>query len=260
VKANVAARLCVGLACLALATMRPAAAADDEIMVTDGDLAKVGKPELEVHLNVAQGSRLSPGEEVFAPNHILRATPELSIGLSDHWDAGLYLPTSWVPAKGLYFDGIKLRAKTIHTYPLDDDAHLFYGVQFEAADLNPGATPDRTSLEVKLIGGVEIGNWSAAINAVEQRDIPDSDLFSPAHAVNAKLVRNLGHEMALGVEHYISWSSTAVEEPLREIDNLTFLTVQWKARNWDLHLGIGHGWSHSPDQTVVKLVVGIPID
>jgi len=259
-KGKMTSRLGPGPLCLALALLQPAFAADDEIMVTDGDLAKVGKPELEVHTNFSQGTNQSPGEEVFPPNNVLRVTPELSIGVSEHWDAGLYLPTSWVPGHGLYYDGIKARAKTIYTQPLSNDAHLYYGVQFEVADLNPGASADRTSVEVKVIGGVELGNWEAAINVVEQRDVPDHDLISPAHAVNVKLVRNLGNGMAIGVEHYTTWSSIALEEPIREIDNLSFLTLQWKVRDWGLHLGIGHGWSNSPDQTIVKLVVGVPID
>jgi hypothetical protein len=68
-----------------LATLQPALASDDEIMVTDGDLAKVGRPELEVHINFSRGSDQSPGEGVFAPNDVVRVTPELFIGLSEHW-------------------------------------------------------------------------------------------------------------------------------------------------------------------------------
>jgi len=256
---NIVAQMALGASLLALATLRPALAADDEIMVTDGDLAKVQRPELEVHVNFSRGSNQSPGEGVFAPNDVLRVTPELSIGLSEHWDAGLYVPTSWVSGYGLYYDGIKARAKYINTRPLADDAHWYYGVQFEVADLNPGVSPDRTSVEVKAIGGVEVGVWEAALNVVEQHDVPDHDLISPGYAVNAKLVRNLANGMAVGFEQYITWSSTALEEPIREIDKLSFLTLQWKVRDWSLHLGIGHGWSNSPDRTIVKLVVGVPI-
>jgi len=260
VKGSAVSQLAFGALCLVLATLRPALAADDEIMVTDGDLAKVGKPELEVHTNFSKGTNQSPGADVFAPNNVLRVTPELSVGLSEHWDAGLYLPMSWVPGHGLYYDGIKARAKTIYTHSLSDDAHLYYGLQFEFADLNPGASSDRMSVEAKAIAGAEFGDWAAAINVVEQWDIPESDLITPGYAVNAKLVRDLGHDVAIGVEHYCSWSSTDTEAPVREIDNLSFLTVQWKVQKWDFHLGIGHGWSGSPDTTVIKFVVGIPID
>jgi hypothetical protein len=256
---NIVSQIALGASLLALATLRPALAADDEIMVTDGDLAKVGTPELEVHINFSRGSNQSPGEGVFAPNDVLRVTPELSIGLSEHWDTGLYVLTSWVPGYGLYYGGIKARAKYINTHPLADDAHWYYGVQFEVADVNAGVSPDRTSVEVKAIGGVEVSGWEAALNVVEQRDVPDHDLISPGYAVNAKLVRNLANGMAVGVEQYITWSSTALEEPIREIDKLSFLTLQWKVRDWSLQLGIGHGWSNSPDRTIVKLVVGVPI-
>jgi len=246
--------------CLVAAATPAAYAADDEIMVTDGDLAKPGRPELEIHTNLSEGSKLSPGEGVFPPGGMLRVTPELSIGLSEHWDAGLYLPTAWVPGRGLYLDGAKARLKGARTSPLGEDAHLYYGVQFEAYDVNPGVSPDRTGAEIKLIGGTEFGPWTLGTNIVYQRDFPDHDLYSPAHALNTKLVRSLGGDTAVGLEHYTSWSSTSKEEPLREIDNITFLTLQWKMRDWDLHLGVGHGWSASPDHTVVKLVIGVPID
>ncbi len=252
--------LALALACAALAAMPVARAADDEIMVTDADLAKPGKPELEIHTNFSRGSSVSPGEGVFAPGNMLRLTPEMSIGLSEHWDAGLYLPASVVPGRGLYFDGVKARAKTAYTQPIGQDAHLYYGVQFEVADINPGISPDRTGVEVKAIGGTEFGDWNVGFNVVYQRDVPDHDLYSPAHAVNGKIVRDLGQGMALGLEHYTSWSSVSLEEPVREIDNISFVTFQWKVHDWDLHLGLGHGWSASPDHTVIKLVIGVPID
>jgi hypothetical protein len=260
VNRNAALRLTLGALCVALIPSAPALAADDEIMVTDGDLATVGKPELEVHTNFSRGSAQSPGDRVFAPNNVLRLTPELSIGLSEHWDAGLYLPTSWVPGHGLYYDGIKARAKTIYTHAQAADVTLFYGLQFELADVNPGVSSDRTSVEVKAIAGAGFGDWVAAMNVVEQRDVPDRDLISPGYAFNVKLVRALGSEVEIGAEHYRTWSSTNFEAPVREIDDLTFLTVQWKARSWDLHLGVGHGWRGSPDTNVVKLVIGIPIE
>lgn len=247
-------------ATLLLLTALTAMAADDEIMVTDGDLAGVGKPELEVHNNFSWGTDQSPGEGVFAPNHVLRITPELSTGLSTHWDVGLYLPMSWVSGYGLYYDGTKVRAKYIDTHALTGTAHVFYGLQLELADLNRHASPDPTSVEVKVIVGTEFGDWKAALNVVEQRDVPDHDLYQPAYAINANLIRDLGNDVAVGFEQYVSWSSTSQEEPVREIDKLSFLTVQWKVRKWNLHLGLGHGWSGSPDYTIVKLVVGVPLD
>ncbi len=247
----------LGLAALALA---PAArAADDEIMVTDADLAAVGKPELEIHTNFSQGTTQPPGEGEFAPNHILRVTPELSFGLTEHWDVGLYLPVSFVPGRAFYYDGIKARTKFSDRRAVADGVDVFYGVQAEVADLNPGVAPDRISVELKAIAGADIGRHRVAINLIEQRDVGDSDLISPGYAVNAKLVRDLGHDAAVGIEQYVSWSPTDAEAPVREIDKITFLTVQWKARDWDLHLGVGHGWSNSPDHTVVKLVIGVPL-
>jgi hypothetical protein len=249
----------IGGWCLALAMAQPAVAADDEIMVMDADLAKVGEPELEVHTNFSQGSNQSPGAGEFAPNNVLRVTPELSVGLSQHWDAGMYLLTSWVPGRGLYYDGIRARAKFIDSHAIADNARLYYGMQFEVADVEPGVSPDRTGVEVNAIGGAEFGAWEAAINLIEQRDVPDHDMISPGYAVNAKLVRDLGNDVAVGFEQYVSWSSTEQSAPQRQIEDLSFLTVQFKLRDWNLHLGIGHGWNSSPDYTIIKLVVGVPI-
>lgn len=254
------ARNLAGLLCLLALAAPCARAADDEIMVTDADLAKVGKPELEIHTNFSQGTNISPGEGEFAPNHVLRITPELSIGLTPYWDVGLYLPVSVVPGRDFYYDGVKVRTKLSNAHALGEDARIYYGLQFEAADVNPGVSPDRTSLEVKAIAGAALGAYDFAVNLVEQRDAPDHDLIAPGYAVNMKLVRDLGHDIAVGLENYVSWSSTSRETPLREIDKLTFVTVQWKARDWDLHLGLGHGWSNSPDSTIIKLVIGVPLE
>jgi len=251
---------CAVLALVAPALVSGARAADDEILVTDGDLAKPGEPELEVHTNYSRGSRESPGSGVFAPDGVLRVTPELSIGLSEHWDAGVYLPLSWVPGNGWYYDGIRLRAKVIEPRALSEDAQWYYGAQFELANQRPGVSPDQTSVEAKLVAGFEAGHWEGGINLLVQRDMPDPDLWSPAYGLNLRLARRLPGEVAVGLEHYAAWSSTDRQTPIRGVDHISFATVSWKQRGWNLHLGVGHGWAASPDRTVVKLVIGVPLD
>ena len=65
----------------------------DEIQVYTNDIQKPGKVGLEVHLNrILQGPKDAPSGLPF--NGSWNLTPEISYGLLDDLDIGLYLPFS----------------------------------------------------------------------------------------------------------------------------------------------------------------------
>src|ERR1700675_2958012 len=89
-----------GLLCgLILIPSIAGAALSDEIQVYTDDINAPGKFGLELHINTTpKGRRVPdyPGEVV--PNHGLRITPEFSYGLTETWEAGLYIPTNRDPS------------------------------------------------------------------------------------------------------------------------------------------------------------------
>src|SRR5207237_792985 len=77
----------------AVLTTAAHAALPDEIQVYTDDLEEVGSRGIELHVNATPDGRRTPeypGEVV--PHRGLRVTPEISWGLAENWDGGVYLP------------------------------------------------------------------------------------------------------------------------------------------------------------------------
>ena len=88
---------CLALLALLGLTALPAAwaALPDEIQVYADDLNAPGEFGLEVHVNTSpRGQRDATYAGEVKNDHSLFVTPELSWGLNDTMDAGLYLPTA----------------------------------------------------------------------------------------------------------------------------------------------------------------------
>jgi hypothetical protein len=74
--------LCGSLLLLAALRIPCASAAPDEIQVYTDDIRAPGEFGVELHLNRAKGRSTAdyPGE--IPPNHVFRATPEISLGIA----------------------------------------------------------------------------------------------------------------------------------------------------------------------------------
>ena len=97
---------------LALWSSLAHAALSDEIQVYTDDINAPGEFGLELHVNTTPRGRSTPdyrGEVV--PNHGLRVTPEFSYGLTETWEAGLYIPTNRESSGNFSIAGAKLRLK-----------------------------------------------------------------------------------------------------------------------------------------------------
>src|SRR3974390_1523492 len=94
------------------------AALPDEIQVYTNDINKPHEFGLELHVNTTPSGRSTPdypGES--PPYHGVRLTPEFSYGLTEDFEAGLYLPTV-LDADGRYtLAGFKLRLKWLPGKP-----------------------------------------------------------------------------------------------------------------------------------------------
>jgi hypothetical protein len=85
------------------------AAQTDEIQVYDGSLAKVKEFTLALHTNyVVSGIDTPAFPGAVVADHSLSGVPELAHGVSDWFEAGLYLPVWSLDAQsGFGLDGVK---------------------------------------------------------------------------------------------------------------------------------------------------------
>ncbi|GAC1524422.1 MAG: hypothetical protein NVS2B16_32930 [Chloroflexota bacterium] len=144
-----------------LAAVPSAWAAPEEIQVYLDEFAETGKFGLDFHVNqvlVAQPDSVT--------RRMLRITPELSYGISDHWEAGFYALTSTGPEQAggrPVTDGVKARLKWRPFAPSEDSP--WYGaVNFEIGQLSRRFYAEGTAAEVKFIGVYRKGPWVFGAN------------------------------------------------------------------------------------------------
>src|SRR5579872_3590990 len=103
---------CALLGAVASLRLASARAQTDEIQVYDAQTAAPGVFNLTWHDNYTPRGRSAPAfAGGLTPEHTLNGVPEWAYGVSEWFEAGLYLPLYSVARDGaVTFDGFKLRA------------------------------------------------------------------------------------------------------------------------------------------------------
>src|SRR5579863_7765346 len=130
-----------------------AVAQTDEIQVYDGAIAEPGVFNLTWHNNftpIGQKTAAFPGGLV--NNHNRNGVTEWAYGVTDWFEAGLYLPLySISAARGPSINGGKIRL--LFVVPHADDRKFFYGLNFEFSYNAKHWDPRRYTSEMRPIIG-----------------------------------------------------------------------------------------------------------
>jgi hypothetical protein len=175
-------------------------AQSDEIQVYDGNLAKKGVINLTLHGNFTPNGIATPGfTGGVTPNHSFNGVPEWALGVTDWFEAGLYLPLVTRDAHlGTGIDGAKVRL--LFAVPHGDDRPFVYGVNFEFSYNAKRWDEHRVTSEVRGIVGWHVGG---------QVDV----IFNPIFDTAYDGVRNLDFAPSVRVAYRRSaaWSVAAEE-------------------------------------------------
>src|ERR1700687_5765230 len=103
----------------------------DEIQVYDASIADKGKFNLTLHNNFTpSGLKDQPFTGAVVSDRSLNGVPEWAYGVTDWFEAGLYLPLYSVSkGRGASLNGFKLR--TLFARPHSGDHTFFYGMNLE---------------------------------------------------------------------------------------------------------------------------------
>lgn len=237
----------------------PALAAPDEIQVYLDDIRAPGEAGLELHLNYVPKSRKTPDHPGEIPPHrVIRAMPEISLGLAPNWDVGLYLPFQASPDGNLYSNAARLRLK--YLVPAQDTKSFFWGVNLEAGYVPLRVSEDRYAAELRWIAGYRNGPWLLAVNPIfdfalsgpNKSSTPDLDL-------NFKVAREINGEWALGFEHYAGFGRINKMSNSSQQDHVLYFVADFERKGFGVNFGIGRGLTNASDDWVVKSIISIPL-
>ena len=232
----------------------------DEIQVYTDDIDKPGEFALELHVNTTPKGRSTPDfPREITPRHGLRFTPEFSYGLTEHLEAGLYLPYARDAAGSTHFAGPKLRLKWLPLQP--KTGGWFAGANFEYAWVAPEFEQSNRSIELRPIVGYRGREWLFAANPILGWALagPDHD-GKPEFSPSAKVARNIASGLALGVEYYAELGKVNNILPHLQQSHTLYFALDYDRKPWVFNVGIGRGLSEATDRWTLKTIIEIPFD
>lgn len=237
-------------------------AAPDEIVVFTDEFEKRGEVGYELHLNYTTRARKTadyPGEQ--PPDRIFRVMPEVVWGFAEKWNLGVHVPFSYnVNTRSSTLDGLKVRLHYLDVKEYGADRALFYGVNYEIAIYNKRITESRYNGEIRGILGTRQGEWKFTVNPILTQALSRNPDGRPVEfEIFGQALHDFGEHFAVGVEHYASLGRVSKPTFGSQSSQISYLVADIKTpRHWDIHLGIGHGWTSASDKLVFKALIGLP--
>lgn len=240
---------------------RPAGAAlPDEIQVYTDDINAPGEASMELHVNTTPRGRRTPefpGEVV--PNRGLRVTPELALGLTPTMDAGLYLPATRDAEGRILFGGPKVRLKWLPLRPAEGATGAFAGLNGEYAWLTRNMEAETRRFELRPILGWRGEGWLFAFNPVLDWSLNGPGRGGrPGFAPSAKVAKDVGHGIALGVEFYADTGRLGRPLARNEQARTLYFAMEFEKTPVPVHLGIGRGLTDAADKWTLKAILEFP--
>ncbi len=230
------------------------AALTDEIQVYDAEINEVGQFSVELHNNyTAIGHHVPDFPGGIIPNHTLMGVPEWAYGVTDWFEAGLYLPVYSLTGEGhLLFDSTKLRA--LFVTPHAAERSFFYGVNFELSYDMPQWDPSRWAGEIRPIIGGRIGPVDIIVNPIFDTEFR-SGIKSLDFVPCERVAYNFSKTWALALEHYEDYGRLYAWAPLDQQDQTLFSVVDYKGEPNSVEFGAGHSFTGGGECLVFKLMV-----
>jgi hypothetical protein len=238
---------------LAMMLAAPAAAQTDEIQVYDGALAKPGEFTLTLHTNyVVSGDTVPAFPGAVTADHSLNGVPEFAYGVTDWFEAGLYLPVWSLDAhQGFGLDGFKLRA--LFASPHADERAFAYGVNFEFSVNAKRWDPKEFSSEIRMILAWHLKPVDIIVNPIFDTDY--SAWGNLDFAPCARIDYNVGTVWSFALEEYSDYGPVHDIQPWSDQSHQLFAVVDHYGKTWDAEFGVGVGLTGASDQLTLKVIL-----
>jgi hypothetical protein len=232
---------------------RQAQAQTDEIQVYDAQIAAPGVFNLTWHNNYTPDGHTTaafPGG--IATNHTLNGVSEWAYGVTDWFEAGLYMPLYSISGTGAWtYNGFKIR--TLFVAPDAADQPFFYGVNFEYSWNTAHWNQNVNTQEIRPIIGWHLGPYDLIVNPILDNSYKGFSRldFAPA----TRLAYNIDKTWALAAEEYDDFGPIRAFYPASQQQHQLFGVFDYKGKPWSVEAGVGFGLTNATDRLVLKLIL-----
>ena len=229
-------------------------AQSDEIQVYDGGLADPGTWNLTWHNNFTPRGQKEPGfPGGLINNRNLNGVTEWAYGVTDWFEAGLYLPLySLSSQRGPSINGGKIRL--LFAVPHADDRKFFYGANFEFSYNSKHWDERHYTSEIRPIIGWHLKPVDVIFNPILDNSYVGgikSMTFAPA----TRVAYNVNSKWAVAIEEYADMGPLRDFAPKAEQSHQLFAVFNRSTKAVDIEAGVGFGLTGASDGLTLKLLL-----
>ncbi len=227
-----------------------------EVQVYGSETVAPGFTMFELHSNFTFEGSNRPVEGVQPTTHALHETIEITGGVTDWSEVGVYLFTSARNGSGWQWVGDHIRPRV--RVPASWKWPVGVSLSAEIGYQRPAYSADTWTLEIRPIVDKQMGRWYLSFNPVFDRSLRGPGTgkgvgFSPNFKVGYDFTRRIN----AGLEYYGSAGSITGFDPVGQQQHQIVPAVDLNlGPDWELNAGVGWGLTHGTDRLLVKMIVG----
>jgi hypothetical protein len=247
-------RIFAAIAAVLIAGPVLAVAQTDEIQVYDGAIAERGVFNLTWHNNFTPDGLKTPAfPGGLVNNRNLNGVTEWAYGVTDWFEAGLYLPLYSISAdRGPTINGGKIRF--LFAVPKADDRKFFYAANFEFSFNSKHWDDRRYTSEIRPIIGWHLHPVDIIINPILDNSFAGgfkSLDFAPA----TRVAYNLSPKWAVAVEEYADYGRLRQFLPANQQSHQIYGVFDHSTKFVNIEAGVGFGLTAASDKVTLKLML-----
>ncbi len=227
-----------------------------EIQVYASPTMTKGQTIFELHSNYTANGGKDIVKGVLPSWHSVHETLEITHGITDHFELGVYLFTNYTPDHGYKVIGTHIRPRIAapETWKLPVGLSLSAEIGWQSKEY----AAETFSLEIRPIIDKTFGKFYLAFNPVlgvslQGVDKPSAPVFAP----NLKASMAVSNKVSLGTEYYGDLGPVNQFEKLPEQNHALFFVADlYLNPKWEINFGPGFGLTDATDGLVMKLILG----
>ena len=227
-----------------------------EIQVYGAQTQLPGTTMFELHSNYTFNGEKEITKGVLPSHHALHETLEITTGVSNVFEIGVYLFTAYTPGHGYQVVGSHLRPRIMAPakWKLPVGLSLSAEIGYQQADFSSSTW----SLELRPIIDKQWSKWYVSFNPTLGISLKSMyDKSTPAFQPNLKVNYTLFKNAAFGIEYYGDIGYINSLEKFPEQSNAVFISYDMLNNpKWEFNIGAGAGLTSSTDRFVFKVILG----
>jgi len=227
-----------------------------EIQVYASQTQVKGSTMFELHSNYTFNGSTQTVNGVIPSNHSLHETVEITTGITDIFETGVYLFTNYTPGYGYQVVGAHLRPRVMA--PADWGIPVGLSLSMEIGYQKPAYADEEWSIEIRPIIDKQWNRFYASLNPTFGISLKSGYNNSvPAFEPNVKLSYAVFKNTALGIEYYGDMGPVTNFDQGSQQNHALFLAYDLlNNADWELNIGAGFGLTPATDPFVFKIITG----